>query len=71
MKSSEMYVLFLVLIPRRGGNLEGGQIKMSGIKVVKFVKESDVYLYKSSYKQTNCVQGRSRTIGTFVGEWKV
>lgn len=45
-------------------NIEGGQIKLSDLKVVKFVKGSDVYFYKSSYKQTSWVQVRSRTIGT-------
>lgn len=45
-------------------NVDGGQIKLADIKIVKFVKESDVYFYKHSYKQTTWEQAQSRTGGT-------
>src|ERR1044072_103666 len=45
-------------------NTQGGQITLSDIKMKRFVKGSEVYFYKSSYKQMNWEEAHIRTIGS-------
>lgn len=43
-------------------NYNGEQIKVSEIKIIRFVKDSGVYFYKTSYKEAEWKQAKSRNI---------
>ena len=45
-------------------NTQGGQITFSDIKMIRLVKGSEAYYYKSSYKQMNWEEAHNKTTGT-------
>ena len=45
-------------------NTQCGQITLSDIKMIRLVKGSEAYYYKSSYKQMNWEEAHNKTTGT-------
>lgn len=45
-------------------NVNGGQIKVSEMKMIRFVKDSDVYFYKTSYKEEGWNQAQRKISGS-------